>query len=311
MSGYNMTTTSDIDAGIEAFFNKTFLSTPKPEYIFENWAQSFSLPRNNTTTMKFRKYNRLAAATTKLAEGITPNASKMSKIDMTASVDQYGDYVIITDVVELTTDGQVMAKTAEMQDDQVMNTRDVLCRDVLNATASVITCSHGTGTVTLLNREDIDTVCTTLIGNLAKHITDYVKAAQGQGTAPLRPAYLALFHYLLRNDLEDVDGFVGTQQYPQQNFIHPQEWGSIGETRWVYSTQAPVTSGTYSNLIFGTEAYGKIALDGGSLQNIAKGFGASGTDDPLNQRATIGWKMWDGYRIIEDLNIINLKSTAS
>ena len=308
-TSYNMTTTSEINAGVETYFHRTALTTPKPDYVYEMYADSYDIPSNNSTVWKARRYNRLAAATVKLAEGITPNGSKLSKIDLLASVDQYGDWVMITDVVILTTDGMALAKEAEMQADQIQNTRDQLCRDVLNATASVITCSHGSGTATLLNKTDIDTVAQTLFGNLAKKITDYVKASPGVGTAPLRPAYVGFIHYLLRLDLEKVSGFIGTQQYPQQNFLHPYERGATGEVRWIESTQAPVASSVYSNLIFGREAYAKINLSSGRLENYVTPPGSG--NDYLHQRTVSGWKMWAGWRVIQDLYIINLKSTKS
>ena len=308
-TSYNMTTTSEVNAGVEAYFHKVALTTPKPKYIYELWAEGYDIPSNNSTVWKARRYNRLAAATVKLAEGITPNGSKLAKVDLLASVDQYGDWIMVSDVVVLTTDGMVLAKEAEMQADQVQNTRDQLCRDVMNATASVLTCSHGTPTATLLNKTDIDVVATTLFGNLAEHITDYVKASPGVGTAPLRPAYVGLFHYLLRENLSSVSGFIGTQQYPQQNFLHTYEWGSTGEVRWIMSTQAPVASGVYSNLIFGKEAYSKINLSSGRIENYVSPPG-SGVDY-LRQRTVAGWKMWAGWRLLQDLFIINLKSTKS
>ena len=46
----------------------------------------------------------------------------------------------------------------------------------------------------------------------------------------------------------------------------------------------------YATLIFGENAYGTTSLSGGGLEHIVKQLGSSGTSDPLNQRATVGWK---------------------
>lgn len=59
--------------------------------------------------------------------------------------------------------------------------------------------------------------------------------------------------------------------------IYPGEAGAAG--RDVYST-----------LIVGDNAYGVTEITGGGLQHIVKQLGSSGTADPLNQRATVGWK---------------------
>lgn len=46
----------------------------------------------------------------------------------------------------------------------------------------------------------------------------------------------------------------------------------------------------YSTLILGDNAYGTTELSGGGLEHITKQLGSAGTGDPLNQRATAGWK---------------------
>ena len=59
--------------------------------------------------------------------------------------------------------------------------------------------------------------------------------------------------------------------------IYPGEAGAEG--RDVYAT-----------LIMGDNAYGTTQLVGEGLQHIVKQLGSAGTSDPLNQRATVGWK---------------------
>ncbi len=59
--------------------------------------------------------------------------------------------------------------------------------------------------------------------------------------------------------------------------VYPGEAGAAG--RDVYST-----------LILGSDAYGVTEITGGGLQHIVKQLGSAGTADPLDQRATCGWK---------------------
>lgn len=46
----------------------------------------------------------------------------------------------------------------------------------------------------------------------------------------------------------------------------------------------------YSTLVLADNAYGVTEVTGGGLQHITKQLGSAGTSDPLNQRATVGWK---------------------
>ncbi len=46
----------------------------------------------------------------------------------------------------------------------------------------------------------------------------------------------------------------------------------------------------YATLILADNAYGTTEIAGGGLQHIVKQLGSAGTSDPLNQRASAGWK---------------------
>ena len=46
----------------------------------------------------------------------------------------------------------------------------------------------------------------------------------------------------------------------------------------------------YATLVFGDNAFGTTSVEGGGLEHIVKQLGSSGANDPLNQRATVGWK---------------------
>lgn len=61
------------------------------------------------------------------------------------------------------------------------------------------------------------------------------------------------------------------------DIIYPGEAGAEG--RDVYAT-----------LVLGDNAYGTTELGYGGLEHIVKQLGSAGTSDPLNQRATVGWK---------------------
>ena len=46
----------------------------------------------------------------------------------------------------------------------------------------------------------------------------------------------------------------------------------------------------YATLVIGANAYGVTGIEGLGLEHIFKPLGSGGTSDPLNQRATCGWK---------------------
>ena len=80
-------------------------------------------------------------------------------------------------------------------------------------------------------------------------------------------------------DRQLVAGGIGTTDMTTtaQDILYPGEAGLAG--RDVYAT-----------LVLGDNAYGTTELAGGGLEHIVKQLGSAGTADPLNQRATVGWK---------------------
>lgn len=69
----------------------------------------------------------------------------------------------------------------------------------------------------------------------------------------------------------------------------------------------------YGTVIYGQDYAGSVSLVGGkNISMIAKGLGSSGTEDPLNQRGTLGWKI-KGYTatILEDAFIVRIEHAVS
>jgi N4-gp56 family major capsid protein len=70
--------------------------------------------------------------------------------------------------------------------------------------------------------------------------------------------------------------------------------------RWLTTTEGYTSGSNYHLPIVGQDAYGIVDISGGNAENIRQAFGSGGTADPLRQRATIGWKMWQVCRILND-----------
>lgn len=86
----------------------------------------------------------------------------------------------------------------------------------------------------------------------------------------------------------DADPNISTTDGADGKIIYPGEAGAKG--RDVYST-----------LVLGADAYGTTEIEGGGLEYITKPLGSGGTSDPLNQRATTGWKMTKvAKRLVEE-----------
>ena len=65
----------------------------------------------------------------------------------------------------------------------------------------------------------------------------------------------------------------------------------------------------FGTLVLGAHAYGVTELEGGGLEHIVKQLGYG--DDPLNQRASVGWKgMRAAERLVEQY-MVRIESLSS
>lgn len=76
----------------------------------EQLSDKASLPRRNSTTFQYTRYERLPLPQSTLTEGITPAEHQMSITTVTATVQQWGQVVVLTDVAELVVKHPVVQK---------------------------------------------------------------------------------------------------------------------------------------------------------------------------------------------------------
>jgi N4-gp56 family major capsid protein len=95
--------------------------------------------------------------------------------------------------------------------------------------------------------------------------------------------------------LEDK-GWIAAAKYGSIKKLLKGEVGELHGVRFMESTNI-VESGesgakTASCFIYGADSYGVVDMEGGAGKPsiITKDFGSSGVQDPLDQRASVGWK---------------------
>ena len=92
------------------------------------------------------------------------------------------------------------------------------------------------------------------------------------------------------------------------------EWTTAQSTKIVPYGGGASGAPVYSTLIYAENSYGSVELGGTgrNVEIIVKPTGSSGSDDPLNQRGTIAWKV-KGFCtvILNDNYIVRLESGAT
>lgn len=310
------TTTTQVNSAESVMYDRLLLERAKPFLQHLLFGQRRNIMAKSSNTIKYRRYTNLSVATTPLAEGQAPTGSQLAKTDLTAVLSQYGDFIEITDVVDLTVEDAVMTEAVELLGQQMGETIDAVVRDTLSSTASATNASNGSngGTPTEITAADVATIVKTLMNNSARMISRIIPAGGGEGTVPIAPSYFMMSHTAITDDLRNMAGWVDVQSYGQLGPIVEGEYGSINRVRVLVSPNGKATTESpvqYHNFIVGQNAYGVTELENGTEKIIIKAFGSGGTADPLNQVASVGWKTFFVSRVLNDNFIHNLEVTHS
>jgi len=313
----SITTVAVLPPAVREYYDRLLLMTAYPTLIYTKFAQKRVLPEKNGDTIVFRRYARLPTVPIPLVDGVTPPGSPLSVTDLKARVSFYGNFVTVTNQVELTVEDRVLNESARLLAQNLAQTMDEVTRDVLASTSSVLQCSNGVNgqTPTELTKPDIDAAVKILLGNDAEMISEVVVASNQIGTTPIRPAFWGYIDTDLLDDLESVANFVSSSQYPgNQKVVLDSEWGATGNVRWLYTSVGSVSAASppvYNNFIIGKEAYAVVNLRSETGEFYIKPLGSAGSADPLNQRGSVGWQHPFVARILNDSFMINLMATHS
>jgi len=318
------TTRTEITKENTEFYDRVLLYRAVAFFVHTKWAQVRDIPRNGgTNVIKFRRYGNLTAATTALTEGQTPTGSQLSITDVSATVAQYGDYITITDRIDYESKDPVLTEAAEILGDQMGDTLDQLTRDVLAAGTVVQYGGNATSRVTvdstdLIDATEVKIAVRTLKNAKARKVTRMINASTGIATEPVNAAYIGIVHPNTTYDLKDETGWVPVEKYASTMQVMEGEVGKLDEVRFVESTNCKVFSGAgassidvYATLIVGADAYGITRISGEAVRNIIKPLGSAGTADPLEQRATSGWKVTFVAKILNDAFMVRIEHAVS
>lgn len=293
------TTTTQIDSAVNNYFDRNLLVRAYPAFVHTRFAQVKDIPKNGSSVIKFRRYTNLSAATTALTEGVTPAGSQLAKTDVTATVLAYGDYVTITDFLTFTTLDPVLNETSNLLGDQLGDTLDQLCRDVIVAGSTVQYASTATTRATvaagmILNAAEVREMVRTMKGNNAKMVNSQVNPGTGYNTSPIRASFIGIISHNTEFDLKSDPDYVPVSEYAQPGSALENEVGAIDEVRFILAgSNAKTFSSTvtvHATLIIGREAYATSRISGEAVRMITKPLGSAGSADPIDQRQTSGWK---------------------
>jgi N4-gp56 family major capsid protein len=127
----NKTSDSDLSGEMKTFYSNYIIDIAKTVLLHDRWGQKLPIPKNSGKTVEFRKLDPLPKINTPLSEGVTPDGQKLKMSTITATVEQYGGYITLSDILEMTAIDNVLVWATEVLGDQAGRSIDSLIRDEL------------------------------------------------------------------------------------------------------------------------------------------------------------------------------------
>lgn len=294
------------------------ISLPVPFMIHGTPARKRYLKSRGGDTLAQIGYEALEPAITPLDNiGVDLKPQQPKKYNVFTKVQQYGTYVRLEELVTLQNQEDVLAILAERFAICLRESEDILARSVLESSASEIYCSAGVNNdrPTDLSRADVNDVVKLLALNSAHKFTDPIFGSPQYGTGPIRGSILALGSSELIGQLEDIDGFKYTSEYPVKSDadILQAEYGAISNMRFLLSPLGTVyeNSSTLGMNVYGIhctspDAFSIVEQTGYTQELI---YRPPAYVDPLGRSCEMGIRFSFGGGITNDLWVYKLLCT--
>lgn len=320
----------DISPRTAAYAEKEMLKRGLPYLVLEKFGQCKPLPSNSTKVMKFRRYEALDNTPTTLVEGVTPGSTPLTTTDVTATLQQYGGLVTISDVIMDTHEDSTLNEAVSLLGEQAAQQMEKMRFGIIKAGTNVIFANGA-------SRAAVNTVLTTDMQRRAiralkrqntRMITNIIRSTAAYETVNVAPGYVGLIHPDLEADVRKMANFTPAERYGS---ITPweAELGKVDDVRYVSSTifepflnagGAPGSTvlsgnGTQANvypvLYIGRDAYACVALKGQYAVTPMVVNPKPSDSDPLAQRGHVSWKAYQTAVILNDAFMARVEVAAS
>lgn len=300
------TTTADMSPTMKTFYDTSLLENARENMVFTQLGKKQGMKGNK---VEWRKFNTFGKALTPLTEGVIPTGQTFGMTAIEASTTQHGDYVAVTDRLEMESYDDVIYGATEEMGAAEGETFDTLTRNILVAGNSFVYAPKigADGAETPVeSRAGLDATAI-LTPKLVAQIATWLK----KNKAPKFDGYYVMvIHPSQSYDLRNSAEWKSFHQYADVAPIFNGEIGTLHGIRFIESNNVKVyktgSVATYAALALGKDAFGVLDPAGEGQEMIIKDKSQVG--GPLNQFSTIGYKFCHGAKILYQERLLRVET---
>lgn len=232
------TTASFSGASINAHIASELLKLAKRAVIFQQLGEKATMPDGEGKTFQFNRYERLALPLSPLTEAVDPTATAMTLTTVSAVNDQWGAYIIMSDVAKLTIKHPLLVTAIELLGHQAAELVD---REIINVLLAGSSVSYG-GAITA--RASLATASTdSLADAVAQKVVSRLRT---RGAHPYEGShYVGVIDPAMEQDVSQAanSAFVSAAAYSNIKLLYNGEIGIWRGVRWMVSNFIPTVLG--------------------------------------------------------------------
>lgn len=195
-------------------------------------ADKVPMPKNNSRTFQYTRYERLVLPQSKLTEGVTPGDTSMSIATVQAVMDQWGAVIPISDVAIDSVKHPVLQKAIDLAAHQAQELVDRECVKVALSGANVY---YPAAIAARSSLTSTSYLSSTVIGKVVSVMRDYGAMPYDEG----EDLYVGVVDSYTNDDISVDTTFVDAAKYGQIKKLLVNEIGEWKGVRWVRANTIP------------------------------------------------------------------------
>lgn len=255
------TLSANFSADVSTYIAKKTLSIALKEMSMYQVCDKATLPKMNGRVFQYTRYERVVLPQSTLSEGVTPGDTGMSISTVTATMDQWGAVIPLSDVSIDSVTHPVLQKAIELAAYQAKETVDREICLVMLAGTNIFYPNAIAARGSLTTSDKLDS------GSIGK----VVSSLRYSGARPYDGTFLVgLVDPYSEEDLISSSAFLNAAQYSNIKVLMNQEIGEWKGVRWIRSNTIPsvglatgasaADSSTAGSLANSTAYYFKLAV---------------------------------------------------
>jgi N4-gp56 family major capsid protein len=276
----NTNTSSQFTADIQNFIQKKTIRLVDRQLVLYQFGDKAVLPKNRGTVYTASQYNRVNLPFAPLSEGIPPVGETMTLTQVSATAQQWGDTINVTDVADLTIDHPIFQKAIELIALQQAETLERNTANVLMG-GTQVNYVNSRGSRAALTSTDylnpfelnraVGALRTIGAPEFMGQANEDEKIEAGKPSMASKDPrgfqhYVSVLHPLVEQDMRNNSQVVTAWSYSDINKLYNNELGEYAGIRFTRSNMVPYFVGVANVTATGNTTGGSLAAATYSVQ---------------------------------------------